>query len=236
MKKTLTVMTLLAGAVSVYSQGAVSMNDYNFLQNGFEIQVFTAQSLLNSTVPVVDGQYAGFEEQGQPANSYLANPGTTVYHTGAPLGPGYDVGLLALDGGGALLYSQLTSQVTLSTINLWNNSLGSTSTTGGGNYGIWNSSAVATIAGSATTASVAVAAWQNSGAAGAATTLAEAQADGYAWGLSDIATANLATGVNQPGFLPTTITSFSLATTVPEPSTIALGVIGASALLFRRRK
>jgi hypothetical protein len=234
MKKTLTVMTLLAGAVSVYSQGSVSMNDYNGLGLGFEIQVFTAQSLLNSTVPVVDGIYAGFEEQGQSANSYLANPGTTVYHTGAPLGPGYDVGLLALDGGGALLYSQLTSQVTLSgTINTWFNSA---STATGGNFGIWNSSASATIAGSATTASVAIAAWQNSGAAGAATSLAEAQADGYAWGLSNIETATLATGQNSPGFLPSTITSFSLATTVPEPSTIALGVIGASALLFRRRK
>jgi hypothetical protein len=30
--------------------------------------------------------------------------------------------------------------------------------------------------------------------------------------------------------------SFSLTTAVPEPSTIALGVIGASTLLFRRRK
>jgi hypothetical protein len=235
MKKTLTVMTLLAGAVSVYSQGAVAMNDYNGGSAGFEIQVFTAQSLLNSTVPIVDGIYAGFEEQGQTSNSYLANPGSTVYHTGAPLGPGYSIGLLALDGGGALLYSQLTSVVTLSSpINSWYNN--ATSVTGGDNYGIWNTPAVATVAGLATTASVAIAAWQNSGAAGAATTLAEAQADGYAWGLSNIETANLATGDNSPGYLPSTITSFSLAQTVPEPSTIALGVIGASALLFRRRK
>jgi hypothetical protein len=32
------------------------------------------------------------------------------------------------------------------------------------------------------------------------------------------------------------LTSFSLATTVPEPSTIALGIVGASAFLMRLRR
>jgi hypothetical protein len=237
MKKTLTAMTLLAGAVSVYSQGAISMNDYNGGGAGFEIQVFPAQPLIASTVDVSGAITNGGvykEEMGQPVNTYLPHPGLTVYVTGtkSSIGPGYDVGLLALDGGNATTYGQL-SLVPSSIVTTWWNSASSVT---GGNYGVWNSSATATVPGSASTASVAIAAWQATGPAGAAATLAQAQADGYGWGVSSIQTASLAVGTGSPGFLPTTITSFSLAQSVPEPSTVALGVIGASTLLFRRRK
>ena len=225
-------MTLLAGAVSVYSQGVVSMIDYD---NGvILVQAFTAQSLLASTTLVTDNGYTGFEEMGNSANSYSANPGTKVYATGAPLGPGYDIGLLAAEGtitpGN---YSALSPTSTV--ITTWLNSTGSASTTGNGNYGAWNTGLNATIPGNNTTVTIAIAAWKNSGSAGSATTLAEAQADGYAWGVGNMVTTTVATGIGTPGFLPSGLTDFSLVAT-PEPSTIALGVIGASALLFRRRK
>ena len=226
-------MTLLAGAVSVYSQGAISLNDYGNIGN-FSIQVFQPQAPGVGVTVSMNG-LTGTEVQGQPNNSYLPVKGTTLYSGNSTIGPGYDVGLLALaNGTTATTYDQL-SLVSGTTISTWINNPGLTA--GNNSLGVWNSSVVAEIGpGSPTTAAVAIAAWQATGSAGAATTLAEAQADGYHWGVSDIVTANLTVGTGSPGFLPTTLTSFSLVSSVPEPSTIALGVIGASALLFRRRK
>lgn len=43
-------------------------------------------------------------------------------------------------------------------------------------------------------------------------------------------------GVGAPPSLPTDMTNFKGFTLVPEPSTIALGALGAAALLLRRRK
>jgi len=89
----------------------------------------------------------------------------------------------------------------------------------------------------------AFAAWYNGGST--ATSLATAIADGYPYGISPLGTENAGGGTGNPPFLPgagdslTTaggITSFSLVTATPEPSTIALGVVGASAFLMRLRR
>lgn len=245
MKKTLTVMTLLAGAVSVYSQGSVNMSDYypagphGYLSG--TVQIFTGQGVGVGSL-VTDGAYSGWEVMGNTANTYMIAPGSTVYHTGSPLGPGYSVGLLFAAGnqlaGG---YSGL-ALANGSVVSTWeNNSTQGSTPTSSGNYGLWSTTTAVASLPTVTTgglATLAIAAWQNTGAQGAANTLAAAQADGYAWGVSDIVTANIATTPNPAGNLPTTLTSFSLASvaSVPEPSTIALGVIGASTLLFRRRK
>jgi hypothetical protein len=97
-----------------------------------------------------------------------------------------------------------------------------------------------------TPSTIAIAAWVNSGSQGAATSLATAIADGYVWGISALSTINAAGGTPPP--VPTPLSagsdlnlSFSLTWTdeippSPEPSTIALGVTGASAFLLRRRK
>jgi hypothetical protein len=97
-----------------------------------------------------------------------------------------------------------------------------------------------------------IAAWYNGG--GAYTTLAQAQAAGAPWGISTVVkssnlgepssveTANnggqITPGTTPPN-LPSNIGnggwSFSLVST-PEPSTIALGVMGFGAFLARRRK
>jgi hypothetical protein len=95
-------------------------------------------------------------------------------------------------------------------------------------------------------ANVAVAAWYNMG--GTITSLAAAQAAGVPNGESTVV---LVSGLGEPASVetasaghtaqPTTPTepyglqSFSLAAT-PEPSTIAMGVMGACAFLARRRK
>jgi hypothetical protein len=224
MKKTLIVVALLAGAVSVYSQGQISMNDYN---GNFAIQLFTASSQAASTVQVSYGGYTAFEKQGNTAAD--TNPGNTSY-TGAPLGSGYTVGLLAAAGLNVAL-SGLTP-VTLSTTG----SFTPITSWGSGNAaGYWNSGEVAEISGTTTTATVAIAAWANTGVDGSAATLAQAQADGYAWGISSPANVSALGSGGTTVYLPATLTSFSLAAT-PEPSTVALGVIGASAFLMRLRR
>jgi hypothetical protein len=227
MKRALTVMTLLAGAASVYSQGEVNMLDYG---GTFTIQVFNVQAAGESTTPVSYGGFSGTETQGQGPNSALVNPGTTVYDTGSELGAGYSLQLLGAVGSGDAL-STLTPQG--SPITTWY-------TAGAGLPGFWNSGVNVAITGSSVggTATVAIGAWNNEG--GTVNSLAAAQAAGDPWGVST--TGNIASlggaGGSPPGALPSTITSFSLATTtvVPEPSTVALGVIGASTFLMRLRR
>jgi hypothetical protein len=87
-------------------------------------------------------------------------------------------------------------------------------------------------------ATVAVACWYN--ANGTITDLATAKADGVPWGESlpvTLTALGVVTGspVANPAETLYGIQSFSL-TTVPEPSTIALGVLGVCAFLARRRK
>jgi hypothetical protein len=235
MKKTLTIttLTLLAGAVSVYSQGQVSMADLGGGDIG--IQVFNLQSANNTTVSYL-GVF-GQEVIGNSGNTFSynysktpgANPNATVsYKAGSALGAGYSVELLAGPTSDTSV-SQLGETGTI--ITAWNT--GSQST---GSGGMWFGGPNATVAGilPGGNAAVAIAAWNNEG--GTVLTLAQAVAAGDPWGVSNLGLAtDLGGGLIQPP-VPTGLDSFSLATTVPEPSTIALGVMGASALLFRRRK
>jgi hypothetical protein len=104
--------------------------------------------------------------------------------------------------------------------------------------GSWVMGQTASIPGGTGTYSIAIAVWANLG--NASETLAQAQAAGYAWGFSDIVKATLATSSASAGYLPfgtgaNQLSSFSLIE-IPEPASIALGVMGLSALLFRRRQ
>jgi hypothetical protein len=211
-------MALLAGAVTGYSQGQISMFDYG---STFAIQVFTPSSQVASTVSVTYGGVQVFEEQGNDSGN--DNPGNFSY-SGTPLGAGYDVELLAGPAGTALAS---LAPVAGSLVTSWNT---------GSAAGYWNSTTLASIPGVTTTANVAIAAWNNEG--GTITTLAGAEATpNDPWGISAVATTSaLGFGSQQPPFLPAGITSFSLGTSVPEPGTITLGVIGASAFLMRLRR
>lgn len=194
------------------------MYDYG---GSFAIQVF--QFSTGGTVNVsYNGSIASGEVQGN--TSANDNPGNQVY-SGAPLTAGYDLCLLAGPAGDTL--SQL-SVVAGSTVPTWE------SAAIGGTPGYWNSAAIVTIPGVTTTAAVAIAAWNTEG--GTDTTLAAAQAAGAPWGISDVSTTGpLGYESVTPPVLPAGLTSFSLGST-PEPSTVALGVIGASAFLMRLRR
>jgi len=103
----------------------------------------------------------------------------------------------------------------------------------GGGAGFFNGGVItiATVVPGAT-GTFQVRAWST--AAGA--TFAAAQASGQGYGLSNVFTGPTG-GVGSPPSSPTSLTglqSFNLV--VPEPSTIALGVLGGLALLLRRRK
>jgi hypothetical protein len=229
MKKTLTVTTLalLAGAASVYAQGQISMADYAL---GFSIQVFNVQP-------------SGTELMGKTGNTYSTSAGpTVVYAPGTALGTTgnstYSVQLLVGAGSGDALSA--LSPVGTPITTWWTpygTAAGNATTTSLG--GMWNPAGANGIASFGTPSeavTVAIAAWNNKGGQDATLAAAEADPTG-AWGFSN--TANTTTGggsAGSPTGLPTSLESFSLATPTPEPSTIALGVIGASALLFRRKK
>jgi hypothetical protein len=218
MKKSLIAMTLLAGAVTGFSQGQIYMTDYS---GSFAIQIFDQEFGATGTVPVTYNGATVNEVQGNDSSD--SNPGSVNY-TSATLGAGYDVELLAGPTG-----TPLASLVPVagSLITSW---------LGGSAAGYWNAPTLSpTIPGTTTTATVAIAAWNNEG--GTITSLATAIADGAPWGISATATtAALGFDTVVPPFLPAGLTSFSLGTSVPEPSTIALGVIGASAFLMRLRR
>lgn len=223
------VAALLAGAVSVYSQGQLEFNDYG-TTSGWGIVIFGVQASGNNTAVTFNG-YTVNEEQGNPTLAAYPQegplaPGTTVYASANPLaGSGYDVQALVAAGANQPLSAlALTGPV-------------ETGFYSGGNAGLWLASVGETtgVAASPASATVAIAAWANTGVDGPATTLAQAQGYGYAWGISSLGTTVLTAAPNIPTEYPAAVTSFSLGV-VPEPSTIALGVIGASAFLLRLRR
>jgi hypothetical protein len=224
MKKTLTAIALLAGTAVGYSQGNVYFYMYN-TENGSTLKQAIYGAQAGNTV-VTYGNYTVSEQQGSSALTHETPAGTTAY-TAAPIvgqTPQYYVAqMLAAPGSGDALSSLVPVGTTLPFF--------TTASASGFTKGF----ETVAIGGTSPTATVAVAAWYE-GSSGQYTTLAEAQAAGEPWGISDLANDTLATGINTPTGMPQGITSFSLGVATPEPSTIALGVMGASALLFRRRK
>jgi len=229
MKKTITIVALLAGAVSAYSQGQIVLNDYSGA-SGLTFIVFGQQPAANSIVLVTyAGQTVG-EVQGNASSvtySYQSPSGSTLYPNANPLGTGYSVGLLAAPGDNQAVSSLLPGS-TPATVSDWGS--GFAGVIGLSATGVWNT----ITSGDATCA---IAAWQNTGASGAAATLAAAIADNYKWGTSAPFNVTPTYAPNAGVALPyNNAQDFSLGVTVPEPSTIALGVIGASAFLLRLRR
>jgi hypothetical protein len=225
MKKTLTIVAVLAGAVSGYSQGQIFF--YNYATEGgstLKQAIYNVQPTANDNYSVTYNNYTVSEELGSTSATAETPKGTTVYSGTGLLGTGFT----------SQLYASSTPNDTLGDLA----PVGSTQPffTGPSTAaGFINGAQTETLlTGSVVT--IAIAAWQTTGADGAASSLAVAQADGYAWGFSNLANDVLAVAPATPTPMPTTIESFSLGQSIPEPSTIALGVMGVSALLFRRRK
>jgi hypothetical protein len=249
MKKTLAVMTLLAGAVSGYSQGQVAMGDYN--NTDFQITVWSPQVAspgmeLTGNSPAGFGVGVGAEGSDIPA-------GTQSGYTGVPLGGSATGGPSSTDYGNGNLWSieLYAGAGTLSSFSQLSEVANTSSTfftdpSVIGYAGLWNANVntagTITGVGNGSPATLAIAAWYNGG--GMYTTYAAAVAASQPAGVSTLGTENVNGSPNTPPDLPGPgnpgvvggITSFSITTSIPEPSTIALGVIGASAFLMRLRR
>jgi hypothetical protein len=259
MKKTLIISALLAGSLGAYAQGTVSFSDRD---SDMYIHVYSPQANpavevtgnANSSVGIANDQYEQTGPNGYTGTSVgvIVTGGTTVYAPNSLIGNTaaanataagafnfnngkfYTVQLYAAPGfnNALALLSPVSQYVTTLT----------TSGTVGGTFpavipgsdpGIPNA-----LNGGAT---IALYAWYNgTGATATGLTLAQAIANGDPWGVSPLDNLGALGGSGTPPNLATApdmlgLQSFSLIGT-PEPSTIALGVIGASTFLFRRRK
>jgi hypothetical protein len=231
MKKSLIVMSLLVGTMGVYAQGYLNWN----AQSDWSISFYSPQTATPAVVQTGDSA------QDVPS-------GTTVYSGGwiggTATSPGAGVGPTPNPGPGGVNYQNGaafevglyldTSSANVEADILTGSPLATTTVNDGGIGGIGAEAESPLAAG--TEVNVGLAAWYNG--SGTVTTYAAALAAG------DPAGYNISSGQLALGSLtgtPVTITpgigltSFSLAT-IPEPSTIALGVIGASAFLMRLRR
>jgi hypothetical protein len=254
MKKLVTTVVLLAGAASVYSQGQINSSDYN--SGSFNIHIWSP----NPASPSVE--QTGNSPAAITGNAnYNANPdspagnaaygGVLVGGSGSGVTPAagyangdnFDVELYAAAGTvNAFSLSTFTPVQSLGSID--DGAFGAAFSgmyQGGGLLTLNGQNGTITVA-SGSPVTLAIGAWYNNN--GTITSLAAAQAaSGGIYGVSTLGTENTGVNPNPPPFLPTTlsggnpgISSFSLITTTPEPSTIALGLVGASAFLMRLRR
>jgi hypothetical protein len=235
MKKSLpTLVTLLAGAVGAYAQGQIEFDDYapHVPGDGFEITVWAPQAA--NPIGEVYGNSPGDVPAGTQTYTGVALGGGDVGSGPNGYGNGNDYSIALYYGVGANATSLTQVPGAIATFD----------TSGGANPyngypGSWDAGGgvFVTVPGVAagSTGTFQLYAWYNGGG-----TLSFAQASvpgsGDPYGLSQAANITL----NGPPNIPSTlypITSFSLAggMIIPEPSTIALGVIGASTLLMRLR-
>jgi hypothetical protein len=221
MKRTLTgMLALLAGAYVVHAQGYVSFANYavanTYLYVGFKV---------STTTHLLGGSNVG--------------PAPTMGNYAAEIQNGNDWSVELYGAAGAgLPSSELVP-------------LGSSATFANGVNdkvaGTWASSAAIYIPGTSTASPVATVqlyAWYNDG--GAITSIAQAFADGVPVGESSLANVTVTFLPYQPAELPFAALAyddgfdgfdfFTSPTLTPEPSTIWLGVLGATALVMRLRR
>jgi hypothetical protein len=237
MSKTITVIMLLAGATTAYSQGQIAFYNYK-VSLGLSQAIYTPSSVAASTYAVNYGGYTVMEQVGSSTAPVEKPAGSTVYSGSGLTGTGYDAQLLA-GPAGITKVGGTVGGVGLIPVGTTLNFRSSPPAVGGMLIGI----EIVTLPTESYFSygdiiSVAIASWANDGPDGSATTLDQAQADGYAWGISPVEqTAQGLTPVPEaPADLPTTLESFSLGVAVPEPGAITLGVLGLLALPLRRRK
>jgi hypothetical protein len=232
MKKSLILVSLLAGTMGVYAQGTLDWNSQgNWLISIYSPDVTTPNVIFTGDSPQ-DVPQGSTTYTGGFIGGTAASPGPGVGGTPSS-GPGgynyqtagnFEVGLY-IDTSAAAVLTDIQTLSPLATTTISDGALG-TSTL----------ASAPGIAGG-TEVNVGLGAWYTG--AGTYTSYASAFAGGVPAGYS-ISSGQIALGTQTgtpvvigPGL---GLTSFSLATTVPEPSTIALGVIGASAFLMRLRR
>jgi hypothetical protein len=217
MKKSITgVVALLAGAFVAHSQGTISLGDYLAGPSGGYVYVSLGTTPLGGTA------------------SHTGNSSTDT-------GDGNDwtVALYGAAGNGATTLAPLLQENnTPATANLE-----SGPSSGDNTPGTWATAVYGVVpgnGGNGQAATVQLYAWYNDN--GTYTSYSAAQTAGVPTGFS--AVANTTTGgpgtsgpAGTPTALPNGLGNITLTPTAsPEPSTIALGVMGASAFLLRLRK
>lgn len=235
MKKTLILALSVVGAVGAYAQGTV-----NFSEAGDATShIYAPQGAGTSEVT---GNAANDSPSGAAtyaAGSSIGGNSTSTGSTGYGNGNNFTAELYGVSGTTASLASVLAAPLT---------QYSSTFSTKPGGAGQFLGSSPATDPGisgatGGTGASLSLAAWYNGG--GTITTLAAAEAAKVPYGWSPLFTINGPLGNQSTGGPPATppdlvgLQSFSLIATttpLPEPGTIALGIMGAAAFLARRRK
>jgi hypothetical protein len=232
MKKSLIIASLLAGAMGVYAQGTLDWN----AQSDWSPSFYSPDVNTPGTI------FTGYSPQDIPAGTTTytggwigggASPGPGVGATPTSGPGGYDYTVAAnfevglyVDTSSTLVYTDITTGTPVATSGI----------TDGGISFISTVTPVPGLA-AGTEVNVGLAAWYTG--QGTATSYAAAVAGQFPAGYN-ISTGQLALGSTTGTPVEITpglgLTSFSLATTVPEPSTIALGIVGASAFLMRLRR
>jgi len=225
MKKLVITLSLLAGVTAAYSQGQINWSDYQPANNtsspplpAFLITVWTPGTETSGTGSV-------------PNNTANDLPAGTATYTGQPAGAGYEVGLY-VDTSPTAVANDVATGTPVTTLPFGT----------GANAGGWDFSGtlfqfVPGIA-SGTAVYVELAAWST---ADGATSYSQALSQQVAAGTSGASTGTTVLGGGgSPPATPGTLAGIGLQdfqlSTIPEPSTIALGVIGASTFLLRLRR
>jgi hypothetical protein len=265
MKKILLTSLLSVSALGAYAQGIIAMEDYDggvidahtwspvTGPNGSVAPGTTGPSYNGFSAMSYDASYADYNNNPDVLGSSSSDAGSTTY-TGSYLIGGYanNSSAAGIFGNGSQFTVQLqaaaaTSPVSESALapvsyytSTFNTVVDDVVNYAGQFNGVAGSLNAGTIPSSGGAADLAIAAWYNNG--GTITSLAQAQTTaGAMWGESaeipDVTltpqTPPLSANVATPQF-----DSFALetVTATPEPSTIALGVMGIGAFLARRRK
>jgi hypothetical protein len=224
MKKLVTSLSLLAGASIAYSQGTINWTD----------SITPAGSDPGFGITIWSG---GTETPGTgvaPNNTSADLPAGNATYTGTPGGANIEVGLY-VDTSAAAVAADVLNGTPVAT-----DLLNTTSDAGPGYWASNPLDAITTIA-AGTPVFVELAAWNISGGA---TSYKQALTEiGVATGLSGASTGTTVLGGGSPPATPGTLDGTGLqdfivggTTVTPEPSTIALGVIGASTFLMRLRR
>jgi hypothetical protein len=236
MKKTILVASILAGAAGAFAQGQINWSDG---QRSFLLSILspnpagpTVEQTGNTSfdIPAGGATYGGGWIGGtatSPGGGVGPTPSSGVLGFNFQQNANFEVGLYVATSKAALTTDVLTgTPVATGTI------------LGDGNAGLYAPASSiftdGTLAGG-TAVWVAIAAWDTIDGGASINSLALAAGGGDPYGYVE-STSSVTLGLpgSPAGLANIGLTSFSLV--VPEPSTVALGVMGASAFLMRLRR
>jgi len=204
-------MTLLAGAFVAHGQGSVAFANYGALSTYIYVSYKPSQGAAGTLIGGSSG------------------PAATLSNYGSEIANGADWTVQLYGAVGSGLASSSLSPLSGITAALESGSSQDS------DAGTWSSTAIASFpsAPNGTVATLQLFAWYNAG--GTVTSYNQAFSENLPVGSDSPVNVTLGAPPAPASFLPA-LGSFSIIAQTPEPSTIALGVIGASAFLMRLRR